>query len=295
MSLLPPIQPLHASDFSGSVAFLQTSAMGDCLLATAVLAEVKRLLPRASITWLIFDEYRGVAANCPLADDYMAWPLDPDRTRREQEAQRWTEMIHYAQRRFDRLIVPQCYPFHNWTARPGVHLVDQMFAYAGCPVPAVKRLHFLPRRHGVGNAALALGIDAKVVTANTRGITQQPSWSGEQWTHLGRLLDGIGYRLVIGEDAALTLPQWHECIRRSALYVGLDSGGSWLAATIPHHQQLVIRSAAATCPEWLTSVTAANVKTSRFVHELTDPMPQDVLEAALPILGQHGHEAGGSS
>lgn len=254
------------------IGFVQTSALGDCLLATAVLQRVRESHPNDRITWLIFDQYRAVAAACPFCDDYLAWPLDPNARRQDQEFVRWREMMYYAERSFDLVVCPQIYPFHDWMLRQGVSMLDQMFEYAQVTcIEPVRPLTF--NRYGVG-----IKCD---VAVNSKSNTQRPLWSPDQWKVFADLLEP--YVICDGDSMGMGLEAWHTTIAAASVYVGLDSGGTWLAATT-NTPQIALYSSQTTCPNWLSGIKANRVKDDSLVTELIDADPVKAAKVVLEIL-----------
>ena len=254
------------------IGFIQTSALGDCLLATAVLQRVRESHPNDRITWIIFDQYRSVAAACPFCDDYIAWPLDPNVRRQDQEFQRWRELLYYADRSFDLVVRPQIYPFHDWMLRDGVSMLDQMFEYAKvtCTAP-VRPLTF---------AKAGLGIKCDVAV-NSKSNTQRPLWSDDQWKIFTDLLDP--YVVCDGDSMGMSLESWRTTIMGASVYVGLDSGGTWLAATT-NTPQVTLYSSHTTCPNWLSGIKANRVKDESLVTEVIDADPVKAAKVVLGIL-----------
>ena len=67
-------------------------------------------------------------------------------------------------------------------------------------------------------------------------------------------------------------------INAAYAYVGLDSGGSWLAAAT-RTPQVVMRASTNDNPKWLTGFTEARVRDADEFVELIDPTPAEVINA----------------
>jgi hypothetical protein len=273
------------------IAFIQTSALGDCLLALPVLEELKRQHPHDSITWIIFDEYREIAARCRCCD-HITWPLEPGIPRQVQEHERWREILRYAHANFDKAVIPQIYPFHMpWDApeRRGLHMLDQMFLNAGLTRPKDVCLYSAFRGVMIDPhdtdfySSKDVESRPQTIAVNSVSRTQLPFWSDKEWDALRGHLKDAGYEMIDGDAGGHSLWQWRYRIKYSSAYIGLDSGGSWIAATTLT-PQIVLRSSKATCPDWLTGVKAARVKDDWRVHELTDPTPEQVAEKVKEAL-----------
>ncbi len=174
------------------VAFLQFGALGDILMATAICEELRRQRPDDHITWICFDCYRSAIANNPHIDDYIAWPLNPDHSRDEQEL--WTGKVikGYAEQAFDEIIAPQCYPDHDWEHKKGVHLLDQMFEYAGMESPAFHELVFkASAREQQWAHAVKESYNEPIVTCNIASNTNASIWTADQYAELERLLSKV--------------------------------------------------------------------------------------------------------
>ncbi len=253
---------------SEKIAFLQFGVFGDMLLATAICHDLRKQNPKAQITWIALDVFREVLAHNPDIDDYIAWPMRLYIERQHQEYQRWLEIKEYADHNFDRVVIPQCSPDHEWSLMKGVHLLDQMYKYAGITRSDNAKLRF-------GRYTKKVTHNTKLVTCNSRSGTQAPVWDDDQWSELWSLLDAEDIELYNGDHHTQSLSKWHDKIRSSACYIGLDSGGSWLAATT-QTPQLAMYLDEPTCPKWLTSVKTAGVKADDLVTEMGNPTPAEV-------------------
>lgn len=286
-----------------NTAFLQFGVFGDCLLASAVAGVVRRTMPPCRLTWIVFDQYAAVAHACPHVDAVIEWPLVPGRTRISQERERWAEMKAYAAEHFDRVIVPQLFPDHRWEDMPDVHLMDQMATYAtgeqwprsytGSTVTPIgfrpDPASWLAGRRIVDGSREAL---PNVVAVNTFGVTQRRPWIPEHYTELERRLRDVGVVTLRGEadDGGMMYPlaTWQSVIAHSDCYIGLDSGGTWLAASTAT-PQIVIYHPDPTMPRWLTGLRAARVKQDQLCHELTAPSVDQVEAKVLEIVrGKEG-------
>lgn len=252
-----------------NIAFLQFGGRGDMVMATAVLAEVRRLHPNDQITWICLDEYREVIADLRLIDSYIAWPLIPGIKRQHQELERWAEIKQYAARTFDKVYIPQHYPDHYFTnTRPGLHLIDQMFLNAGLgPLDSYSLQHWPSESRW-----------ESLVTLNSAGVSQGSLWTPAQWDELAKMIQDAGYDVEDGNKSGCTWRQWRKRIGVSSVYVGLDSGGTWLAATTDT-PQIVMRSSRNDNPKWLTGFAEARVKDKYDFFELIDPTPSEVFHA----------------
>ncbi len=253
---------------SEKIAFLQFGVFGDMLLATAICHDLRKQNPKAQITWIALDTYREVLAHNPDIDDYIAWPQKLYIERQYQEIARWVEIKAYAEHKFDRVVTPQCHPDHEWSQTPGVHLLDQMYKYAGVARSDNAKLRF-------GRYTKKVTHNPKLVTCNSQSGTQLPVWRIEQWDELRGLLKSKGVELYDGDRNTQSLSNWHDKIRSSLCYIGLDSGGTWLAATT-RTPQMVMYLEEPTCPHWLTSVNCANIKNIDLIMETYNPTPAGV-------------------
>ena len=255
-----------------NIGFLQFGGRGDMLMATAVLAEVRKRHPNDHITWMCLDCYRDVIDGHPMIDSYIAWPMFPGIPRTQQELQCWDDMKTYADRMFDELYIPQHYPDH-WRAgdNSGVHLIDQMFRHAGFDPVYPRRLTMAP----LDVQDTPVWTD---VAINTTGVCQGSLWTDDQWTEFKRLCADRTWRVVDGDTAGLKWRDWALTINAAYAYVGLDSGGSWLAAAT-RTPQVVMRSSTNDNPKWLTGFTEARVRDADEFVELIDPTPAEVINA----------------
>jgi hypothetical protein len=253
-----------------NIGFLQFGGRGDMVMATAVLAAVRRKHPTDNITWMCLDEYREVLADLPLIDSYIAWPLTPGIKRQHQELERWTEIKRYAARTFDKVYIPQHYPdhfFHN--TRPGLHLIDQMFLNAALEPDEDRHVGHYRRDHIVRTGTIP------IVALNSQGVCQGSLWTDDRWHELRSKLEAAGFQTTDGNTLGVSWRQWGRAIEASSAYVGLDSGGTWLAATTDT-PQIVMRASTNDNPKWLTGFTEARIKSPDLFAELIDPTPDEV-------------------
>lgn len=277
-----------------NIAFLQFGALGDCLMSTIALREIRERHPYDQITWMIFDQYREVAVHCPLIDDYIAWPLDPKRTRRDQERERWAEMKDYAAAKFDQCYIPQLFPDHRYEDKMHVHLIQQMCDYAGVPYRRGSRIAFNPGQWDMDRLLSKVQWSENyawhgmsILPVSTQSITQPAVWNLEKYEELAEKLSKQGILCVFGDKTIGdwprfdgTLGEWHSLVEFSFCYVGLDSGSSWLAASTDT-PQIVMYPDRPTVPRWLVSIKDASIKPSELVHELTTPSVDKVVEAVV--------------
>ena len=260
-----------------NIGFLQFGALGDCLLATVIAKEVRERHMNDRITWVLLDCFREVAQGCPWVDDYVAWPLHRGITRQSQEMAAWKTIKAWSIDAFDLTYKPQCYPDHDWTLKPNVHLLDQMAEYAGVTIdPDNRRIGYVSRSRDW----LRLPPKCPTVTINCRGNTQRPVLTDDQWLEVAVILGQYGIDPVFGDrdpSRAMTLSRWCSTIDTSDLHVGYNSGGAWLAAAT-QTPQIVIHGKDKCTPDWLDSVKQANIK--KDVTEMVSPTV-DVVAAIL--------------
>lgn len=261
-----------------NIGFLQFGALGDCLLATVIAKEVRDRHPNDRITWVLLDCFREVAQGCPWVDDYVAWPLHRGITRQSQEMAAWKTIKAWSIDAFDLVYKPQCYPDHDWTLKPNVHLLDQMAEYAGVTIdPDNRRIGYVGRsRHMFWPP-----FERPTVTINCRSNTQRPALDEDQWSDVARILGDHGVGLEWGDrepSPRMTLSGWLATIFRSHLHVGYNSGGAWLAASTDT-PQIVIHGKDKCTPDWLDSVKQANIKED--VTEMVAPSVDELVAAIL--------------
>jgi len=263
-----------------TTAFLQFGVLGDVIIATAVLCEYRMANPSEHITWILLEPYADTVMGNPDVDEVMPWPLKPHLTRRAQERERWEEIKTYAARHFDLIIKPQVFPDHRWEDLAPMTLIEQMFHHAGVKCPARRELV-------VTSSPSPKPTPGRYVTCNASGNTQPGVWSRYEYSQLARILRGRGITLVVGDGdipGALrftgTIREWRSIIESAVAHIGLDSGGTWLAATT-QTPQIVIHGSRPTVPTWLTRLKSAGVKDTNLITEFTSPSVETVAAQLL--------------
>lgn len=255
------------------IAYLMTSALGDVILSTAVVGELAAKWPYASIDWIVFDCYADVLRSQPDAR-IVPWPLFKGIDRQAQEWDQWRCIIEWATANYDKLVIPQIYPFSPWERRPGVHMLDQQYLNANLAAPP-DRLLRLPR--------LPDGPQRKPhVLVNSKSNTQRPVWNRVEWQAFRQAVEADDLEVIDGDAESVGVLEWRRMIDRGLCYVGLDSGGTWLAASTDT-PQVCMYLGNPTCPRWLTSLRGARVKPDHLCHELTQPRPEQVAALVLEI------------
>lgn len=256
------------------IAFLQFGAGGDILMATAIANELRLQYPQAHIDWWVFDCFEQWVS-VPFVNQRCVWQLPGPR--QQCELKEWAKLkAHVAQEGYDKVVIPQYYPDHFPRHHDtGQHLIEVMAALAGVQLPERRQLVYVRSRSDSWTAVDWLRIQSpgRYVTANTRGVALGAVWTPQEYSQLAARLRKDKIRLVVSDEpvpGAIYCPcsigVWQGIIARSIAYVGLDSGGSWLAATTTR-PQVVLRSDDNENPYHLTGFIPAKVKDASMVRE----------------------------
>lgn len=243
------------------IAFIQTGRLGDCILATTIIPKIRNLYPDAEIHWHIFKSFADVAKMNPHIDKVQAW----DDKGGFDTMILWERIPVYCAANYDKVFNPQVYPYVDWTKRPGVCLLQQMTEKAGFQYEKPK----LRLRYGGIGSKERFGAEAgqRLITLNYQSVSQNPLWSDGDVKKIQSLL-GDDYHVAVGEQCNHSLKDWCTAIASSDMYVGPDSGGTWIAASTDVPQVVTYRS---DYPRWLTGLHENVEKDPSLVAYFVDP------------------------
>jgi ADP-heptose:LPS heptosyltransferase len=240
-----------------TIAFLQFGAMADILYATPTLREVRRRNPDAFITWYVRDVFRNVVDTNPNLNAVKIYELPTVHDNKQlNEGIMWDKMKREGADECDEVCAPQMWPDHNFY-RSQRTLMDMMAENVfGMGFELAD--HHIDLRITDGDRcivdALFPDLDwSRVVTVNHISYAASPVWTFKQYFELARALHhlglipmftgakdepiptehwhGPGFTLENTDARGTSYREWAECIRRSSLWLGLDSGAVTLAAS----------------------------------------------------------------
>jgi ADP-heptose:LPS heptosyltransferase len=266
-----------------TIAFLQFGAMADILYATPILRAIRARHPEAHITWFVRDVFSNVVETNPYLDTVKVYTLPAVHDNKQMnEGIMWDQMKQDAAGSYDHVYRPQMWPDHNFY-RSQRTLLDMMGENCGfdyledCSI----NLDIMPEDIlFVNNKFNKVYNWNRVITINHISYAASPVWSFENYDRLVDELE-IEYGLtclVTGashepipehciDARGITYRQWAECIDRSALWFGLDSGAVTLAAAT---NTPMIKLHSPDFPMHKTGVKAMRLRNDN-VLELTTP------------------------
>ena len=218
------------------ILFALFGAMGDIFNGLPVVRALKGKYPDAELTWLTLPLYKKIAESS--AADRV---LTRGTGRHGQGIPR--ELLESEQ--FDLIFFPQGSFNHDEWERSGLHMVDFMAEKCGVHVssrapeitiePEIrKEADILWKKHGLSNK--------KVIAIACTALSCRP-WPQERFTELSRKLSkktGTTTLHIGGDDApslpgsidfrCLPIKTGIELIQRCDLFIGCDSGPTWMAS-----------------------------------------------------------------
>jgi len=236
-----------------TIAFLQYAAMADILYATPILREVRRRNPDSHISWFVRDRFSNVIETNPHLDAIKTYIVKEDYGSKEaNERVLWAQMKADAEAGpYDEIIRPQQWPDHDFF-RSNDDLLTLMAQNAGIDDDFSRKVELCITSEDVKSVTARFGdIDwTKVVTINHISYAASPILTPVQYSEIayaliqqglypmftgaseepipGSTWDGVP---IVLDARGTTYREWAECIRRSSLWLGLDSGAVTLAAS----------------------------------------------------------------
>ena len=221
---------------TAKILFALFGALGDIFNGLPVVQALKEKYPEAELTWLTLQCYREIAESSP-ADRVLTHGRG-----RHGEGIPW-ELLE--SEHFDLVFFPQGSFNHDEWERSGLHMVDFMARKCGVEVssraPEVtigpqsrEDVNSLWKKHGLaGKTVIAMACSALSCKPWPRNNFEEIAWT------LGRLKNTALLHIGSGEDAPL--PGAIDCrdipfstsieiIRQCDLFIGCDSGPTWMAS-----------------------------------------------------------------
>ena len=84
--------PVAREEASHRILIMRLAAYGDILMATPLLAGLRRAWPEAHITWIVGEDARGAVEAQPFLDEILVWPTDYW-TKRLRKGRPWLQPV----------------------------------------------------------------------------------------------------------------------------------------------------------------------------------------------------------
>lgn len=238
---------------TAKIAIIAWGAMADVLYATPIVRHIRKRHPQAHITWLIRDKFAEVVATNPDINEVVTFGLAPDFASRQDAEHAMDQIIlRNAKDNYDVVYDLQYWPrYSNFYQYPLEDFVSLRARNAGMDASAILDRRVELRVTTVDQQAVDDFVTTKLaqhngkpfITVNHISYAASPVWSFANYERLVDTLNEQGVLSVftgalnepIPEHAidARGMPyrQWAELIRRSSLWLGLDSGAVALACS----------------------------------------------------------------
>ncbi|MBX7144233.1 MAG: glycosyltransferase family 9 protein [Oligoflexia bacterium] len=238
---------------TGRILFVLFSGLGDVIAATGVISRLREAYPQAHITWLTSSANTAIARACSAVDLVLH--------SNDQDPANPLILQLLKNAHFDRVYSPSfLHNLREWE-RSNLHAIPFMLTMCGMAFESLSSLK--PRlmeleeeEQAIEQCWQELKIEQRSIAVAPISITVPP-WPLEAYQELTHQFIKDGYivaQLGAKNDPLLSgtvdfrgipLLQAREVIKRSNLFIGNDSGATWLALTTetpvlalmsPHHK-----------------------------------------------------------